>query len=99
MRKVLSRADASPYAHDIAARLWHAAAGLTSELDWRTADQAAMLAMKLASPSVAPSGQAFKMLCRISPRLALRTREWLIRALKPRYRDGHPGWRSPVNVV
>ena len=99
MRKVASSAEASPYAQEIAARLWLAAACLTSELDWRTADQAASLAMRLAGRTAAPSGQLFKALCRMSPRLALRTREWLIRALKPRYRYGHPGWRSPVDVV
>jgi hypothetical protein len=99
MRKVASREDALPYAREIAGRLWHAAAGLTSELDWQTADQAALLAMQLAGPSAVPSGQAFRALCRMSPKLALRTREWLVRALKPRYRDDHPGWRSPVNII
>jgi serine/threonine protein kinase len=77
----------------------HAAAALASDLDWQTADQAATLAMRLAGPSPAPSRQIFKMLCRISPSLALRIRESLIRALKPQYRAGHPGWRSPIRVI
>lgn len=99
MRKAVSYPEASRCAGEIAARLWHAAGGLTSELDWETADQAAMLAMRLAGPAAAPSGLVFKALCRLSPHLALRTREGLIRALKPRYREGSPGWRAPVNVI
>lgn len=98
MCKALAAPGGERYKEAIAERLWGVAAGSAALLDWETADRAAMLAMQLAGPSAAPSGQTFKALCRMSPRLALRTREWLIRAMKPRYRDGHPGWRSPVNV-
>ncbi len=98
MRKTAVREDANPYAAEIAGRLWVAAAGLASELDWRTADEAAALAMHLAGSSVAPSSAAFKVLCRVSPSFALRAREWLIRAFKPRFRQGYPGWRASTNI-
>jgi len=99
MRKLASRRDAAPYAREIAASLWGAAAGLASHLDWSTADEAALLAMQLAGPASAPSRELFRALCRVSPRLALRVREGLIRMLKPRYREGYPGWRSPFNIA
>jgi hypothetical protein len=51
--------------------------------------------MQISGPSAAPSGQVFRALCRFSPRLAIRIREVLIRALKPRLRAGHPGWLAP----
>jgi len=66
---------------------------------WETADAAASLAMELAGPSVARSSRTFKTLCRASPHFALRVREWLIRALKPRFREGSPGWRAPVSLI
>lgn len=90
MRKTAERPDAGRYAADIAERLWIAAAGLASELDWHTADQAAGLAMRLAGPSVAPSRPLFKALCRVSPQFALRVREWMIRAFRPSLREGYP---------
>ena len=92
MRKTAARETADRYAAEIARKLWIAVGGLAAELDWRTADQAAALAMQLAGPSVAPSGQIFKALCHLSPHLALRIREGLIRALQPRLRRGNPGW-------
>jgi glycosyltransferase involved in cell wall biosynthesis len=89
--RILPGAD--HYANDIAYRLWVAVGGLAAHLDWRTADEAAMLAMALAGTSSAPAGQAFRVLCRLSPRLAIRTREWLIRVFKPALRTDYPGWR------
>jgi glycosyltransferase involved in cell wall biosynthesis len=94
MRKTAAVEGADRYAAEIARKLWVAVGGLAAELDWRTADQAATLAMQLAGPSAAPSGQLFKALCHFSPHLALRIREGLIRALKPRLRHGNPGWRA-----
>ena len=71
------------YAKEIAYRLWVAVGELAAELDWSTADDAAALAMQLAGPSVAPSGPLFKNLCRLSPNIAIRVREGLIRIVKP----------------
>jgi glycosyltransferase involved in cell wall biosynthesis len=94
MRKTAARKGADHYAAEIARRLWVAVGGLAAELDWHTADQAASLAMQLAGPSAVPSGRAFKALCYLSPVMAIRVREALIRALKPRLRDGYRGWRA-----
>jgi glycosyltransferase involved in cell wall biosynthesis len=93
MRKTAKIEGADLYAADIAERLWQAVSGLAAELDWRTADQAAALAMQLAGPPATRSGQIFNALCHLSPRLALRIREGLIRAFKPHLRHGYPGWR------
>jgi hypothetical protein len=99
MRKVLAGPGGESYKEAIAERLWHVVAGSASLLDWCTADDAATLAMQLASPSVAPSGPIFRTLCQLSPRFALRAREWLIRALKARLRENYPGWRAPVSLL
>jgi glycosyltransferase involved in cell wall biosynthesis len=90
MRKTAARKNADRYANEIGRNLWVAAGGLAAELDWHTADRAAALAMKLAGPSAAPSGLAFKALCCLSPHFAIRIREGLIRALKPRLRRNRP---------
>ena len=99
MRKVLAHTIEDRHRKAIAERLWHVVAGSASFLDWRTADQAALLAMQLASPLSAPTGYAFKALCSVSPRFAVRAREGLIRLLKPRYRQDYPGWRAPVSLL
>lgn len=99
MRKTAALEDAGPYAADIAAKLWAVAAGLASEMDWNTADAAAGLAMKLSGPQSASTNPVFQALCQLSPRFALRMREWTIRALKPRFREGYPGWRAPVDLI
>jgi glycosyltransferase involved in cell wall biosynthesis len=99
MRKTAAREDARPYAFEIAQKLWNAAGGLASELDWETADAAAALAAKLADLSAIPSSPVFKTLCRLSPTFALRVREGLIRAMKPYLREGYPGWRASVSLM
>jgi glycosyltransferase involved in cell wall biosynthesis len=83
----------------IANQFWLVVAGSAAMLDWRTADEAATIAMKLAGPSGSPSGSLFKILCRMSPHFALRAREWLIRGLKPNLRNGFPGWRAPLGLL
>jgi len=99
MRKTVQREGALRYAPDIATRLWLIVNCLAAELDWHTADEAAALAMLLAGPGVAPTGEGFKALCRLPPSFALRVREWLIRGLRPRLRENYPGWRAPVNLL
>jgi hypothetical protein len=98
MRKALVGPGGDRHKEAIATQLWHVVAGAGSQLDWRTADTAAALAMQIAGPSVAPSGWAFKTLCRLSPTLAIRIREVLIRAFKPRLRAGYPGWLAPMSL-
>jgi glycosyltransferase involved in cell wall biosynthesis len=98
MYKALHGAGGAQHKEAIAEQLWRVVAGAASQLDWRTADEAAALAMQLAGTSAASTGQVFKGLCLLSPRFALRAREGLIRSLKPHLRAGYPGWRSPVNL-
>jgi glycosyltransferase involved in cell wall biosynthesis len=72
----------------IAAQLWLVAAAAASYLDWTTADRAVSSANGL-SPR-AHGGRLFRVLCRISPRFALRVREISIRAFRPRLRAEYP---------
>lgn len=74
------------YSDELAAKLWSAAASAATNLDWETADAAAALAVKLRGRTPAQSGFVFRLLCSINARMALRTREYLIRTLKPQYR-------------
>lgn len=99
MRKTVGRPGAQPYGPDIARRLWMIIGGLAAELDWTTVDLAARLAVELDGLASVPSGILFKSLCRLSPYFAVRMREWLIRGLKPRLREGYPGWRAPFAVT
>ncbi|MFZ0847074.1 MAG: hypothetical protein WAM62_14910, partial [Pseudolabrys sp.] len=99
MKKALLSAGGEAHKRAIAERLWLVAAGSASFLDWRTADEAVSLATQLAGPSALSSAQFFTLLCRISPKLALRTREWFIRAFKAHLREGFPGWRAPINLI
>jgi hypothetical protein len=93
MRKTVARADAAPYRREISARLWEIAGILGAHLDWATADATVALAMRAAGARGLPAGQPFNALCRVSPRLAMRAREWLIRLAKPDLRQNYPGWR------
>jgi glycosyltransferase involved in cell wall biosynthesis len=92
LRKALAGVGGDQHRHAIASQLWQVVAGAASELDWQTADNAAAVAIQIAGPSTASSGRVFKMLCFLSPHIAIRVREGLIRAFKPRLRAGHPGW-------
>ena len=83
MRKVAKRAK-SDHAELIASNLWMAAQGLAMYGEWNNVDAVLDEASRI-FPSV-PSGQPrdFALLCRILPwPLAFRTREQLIRWLKP----------------
>lgn len=81
------------YRVDIAEQMWNVAAAAASQLDWETADASARTAFQLGGLPRSQSG-LFRALCRLTPSLALRIREWLIRLVKPQYRTGYPGWRS-----
>jgi glycosyltransferase involved in cell wall biosynthesis len=99
MKKALSHPTGARHKEAIAERLWCVAGGAASQLDWETADMAASLAAQIASPSAVPVSGTFQALCRLSPRFALRTRELLVRALRPRLRVNHPGWRAPIDLL
>jgi hypothetical protein len=94
LRKVAAFEGADRYARDIAWKLWNVVGCLAAHLDWRTAEEAARLAVRLAGPSSVPTSRLFRTLCYASPNLAIRAREWTIRALKPALREGYPGWRA-----
>jgi GT2 family glycosyltransferase len=94
MRKALAGPQGERNKEAIAENLWGVAAGAASQLDWATADDAARLAVRLAGLSKLPPGRLFRSLCRISPRGALRVREWMIRLCKPAMRQGYPGWSA-----
>lgn len=96
--KTWSASGQDRHKRPIARELWLAAASAASQLDWKTADRAGILALELGGLQTIPSGALFKNLCRISPQLALRLREWLIRGLKPRLREGYPGWRASFAI-
>ena len=96
LRKTAALDGAEQYAGDVARQLWMVAGCLAAHLDWSTADKAALLAVRLAGPSSVPTGTLFRSLCYISPNLAIRMREWSIRALKPALREGYPGWRAAI---
>jgi glycosyltransferase involved in cell wall biosynthesis len=97
LRKTAARPGADRYATEIASKLWKAAGVLGSFLDWERADAATRLARKLAPPYVEGSA-AFRALARVSPPVALRTRERLIRLLRPRLRRGYPS-RRPMSAA
>ena len=82
----------SKHGLEISERLWAVATIAATHLDWETADASARLAYKL-SGSAKSSSNLFRVLSAVWPTMALRLREWLIRALKPQYRVGCPGWR------
>jgi glycosyltransferase involved in cell wall biosynthesis len=94
LRRTAALEGAEQYAPDIARKLWMGVGCLTAYLDWQTADEAAKLAVRLAGRFSVPSGYLFRALCCVSPHLAIRVREWLIRAFKPAIRQGYPGWRA-----
>jgi glycosyltransferase involved in cell wall biosynthesis len=92
MRKTSMRPNAEVYRKEIAKKLWGIAGVAASLLDWKTADAAASLAMRLGGPGRASATSTFRALCHISPRLALRVREASIRMFRPETRAGYPGW-------
>jgi GT2 family glycosyltransferase len=96
LRKTAALEDGMKYASDIAHKLWLVGGCLAAQLDWITADRAVELAVRLAGRSSAPASGSFRALCSASPKLAIRAREWLIRALKPELREGYPGWRAAI---
>jgi hypothetical protein len=81
------------YYASIAMKLWRAAGVAAGYAEWETADAAVELAQRLAGKSPAGESRAFRLLCEVHPRMALRIRELSIRALKPRMRP-HLGGRT-----
>jgi glycosyltransferase involved in cell wall biosynthesis len=89
LEKTAARPGAEAYAAEIAGRLWPLAGVLGAHLDWPTADKALALARRLRNGRVEGS-PGFRAVASVSPALALRARESLVRALRPRLRTGYP---------
>lgn len=94
LRKTAERPGADAYARQIAAKLWAVAGVLAAWLDWRNADAAQALARRLA-PSWTGGSASYRALATVSPALALRARERLVRTLRPALRDGYPRTAPP----
>lgn len=86
MRKTLDHPASGPYHIDIGRRLWALAGAFGSYRDWCNADEAVNIAQRLSPPSA--GSPVFKLVCRISPRFALRAREVLVRLTRPHLRIG-----------
>jgi glycosyltransferase involved in cell wall biosynthesis len=81
------------HARIVGRRAWRVAGSAAAYLDWETADGAAALATELGGALPEEAGLLFRALTPISPPLALRVRERLIRWFKPHQRRGavyHP---------
>jgi glycosyltransferase involved in cell wall biosynthesis len=70
----------------IAERLWEIAGVSAAYLNWENADACVSLAVSLAGKVPQKSNRLFQNLCRVNPHLAIRTREYSIRSLKPNLR-------------
>ncbi len=82
LRKALA-APATVYLRTrIGTRLWQVSGFAAACLDWPTADAAALLAASIHAPLPPETGRLFRALKHLSPRLALRVREYLIRLLR-----------------
>ena len=83
------------YSQEISDRLWKLVGVAGFYLDWQTVDAAIDLATRLSRQFPAEMGFAFTLMCRLNPYLAVRTREWLIRSLKPQLRASvYPSYTS-----
>lgn len=85
-----AEALADRYSDEIAPKLWAIAGVSASYLDWKNADDCIALALKLTGKIPEQSSHLFKFLCQLNPYLAIRIREFMIRALKPRLRKEYP---------
>jgi glycosyltransferase involved in cell wall biosynthesis len=91
-------APAIPVAYHgiIARRLWGVAGLSAAYNDWVNADRSSALALRLAPRSTIPGSAWFRWLAARMPRLALRTRERLIRLIRPAARSAPAYQRVPV---
>lgn len=90
IHKTAEHPDAQPYRIELAARAWRVAGVLAAHLDWPNADLAARLASRLAPHDASGQAPLFRAASRLSPSLALRARETLIRLARPDLRQGYP---------
>lgn len=81
------------YFETIADHCWQIAPFLACCLEWKTVDSCLSLACANGGRIPRNASLDFKIACAISPYLAMRLREYLVRLLKPQLRAGYPGWR------
>lgn len=74
------------YAEEISRKLWGIAGVSASFFDWETANNSVALACSLGSRIPENTSPLFKILCLVNPYFAIRSREFLIRTLKPNLR-------------
>ncbi len=85
-----ARHNGDTHAGVIAQELWKNAGTLAAHRQWDLADKATGLAVDLGGRIPDREGVPFRVLSAISPRIALRAREWGIRLLKPHLRNHLP---------
>ncbi len=85
-----ARHNGDTHAGVIAQELWKNAGTLAAHRQWDLADKATGLAVDLGGRIPDREGTPFRVLSAISPRMALRAREWGIRLLKPHLRNHLP---------
>jgi glycosyltransferase involved in cell wall biosynthesis len=93
LEKALRSGLAPAHIRIVGTRLWKIAGHAAAYLDWPAADRAAALAASTRAPLPQETGNLLRMLAPLSPRVALRVRETLIRRLRPASRVGtqfHP---------
>lgn len=84
------------YSLEISQRLWSIAGVSASYLDWHNADACISLALSLNCKTPEAKNLLFEFICRCNPHLAIRVREFLIRAIKPQLRS-EPKQKSSLN--
>jgi len=85
--KKAARKVGDQYPRVIARELWRNAGFAGRHLEWEAADKSASLAVQLGGLRPLDGSTAFRMIGRVSPKLALRLREYYIRAMRPSQRQ------------
>ena len=88
--KRFARRHPGRYQEELGEMSWRDAAGLASCLEWEGADSCVRLACSATGRVPREGSVLFKALCLIHPFWAIRVREALIRAVKPRFRQRVP---------
>jgi glycosyltransferase involved in cell wall biosynthesis len=85
MRKVAESLKGQ-YSNEISQALWGIAGVSGAYLDWKNADSCLHLALSLNCKPPKNLSVLFRLLCKLNPHFAIRSREWLIRLFKPQLR-------------
>ncbi len=88
LKATLHRPGADQYIAELAEKLWSVAGSLGANGAWKEADEAVMLAAKLAPPPKNSGSAWYRLMAKVNPNIALRMREAAIRLFKPHLRRG-----------